>query len=444
MNFNVGVRLLLSKSGTTGDLLRQISPNFFLPKKWIERLCCQWLITVLVLSCTVPGISAAANSCDQTCRRQIDALVGQASALNADKRYTEAADLLERLLMEYPDVEDAAQQYRRALAGLESQQHNQPLLQAELPAQTDTSPHSWQASGDLQMRSGYSSNFNQAPTQPTIQLTLPDQTVTLELQPQFQKQAGFGIETQLSGNAGRLLTDKLQWQLRGELFNRETGYSGYADYQGVNLLSTLLQQWDDSAETGAALGFNSQRYGGNIYLYTTQMMLRHVGTKGIYCKPQGGLDLLWQRQYQNSLLDSRYTGLMVGALCDTTLGFYSATISAGWDWATSRRPGGDQQRTRLEILGIWSTDALINNSFIKAHTDVMFSNDMQSYSSWLSNGATRYMNRVGLGLDYDWPLTAIANNWRGTASVRWQNQDSNISLFETNTLDGWLGVRIVW
>jgi len=74
----------------------------------------------------------------------------------------------------------------------------------------------------------------------------------------------------------------------------------------------------------------------------------------------------------------------------------------------------------------------------------MYSNDMQSYSSWLSDGAKRYMNRVGVGLDYDWPLTAIANNWRGTASVRWQNQDSNISLFETDTLEGWMGVRIVW
>ncbi|MDP3875757.1 MAG: hypothetical protein Q8Q50_02115 [Methylobacter sp.] len=417
-----------------------------MPKKRAERLCWKWLIAVLLL-CTLPTIGAAANTCDQACRQQIDKLVRQASVLNTNKRYTEAADLLERLLMEYPDAEGAAQQYSRALAGLDSQQDNQPPAQPEQtepPEPADSSPHSWQTSGDLQMRGGYSSNFNQAPTQPTIQLTLPDETVTLELQPQFQQQAGFGMESQLSGNAGRLLTDTLQWQVRGELFNRETGYSGYADYQGANLLSTLLQQWDDGAESGAALGFNTQRYGGNIYLYTTQMMLRHTGKKGAYCKPLGGLDLVWQRQYQNALLDSRYTGLMLGALCDTTLGFYSATINAGWDWASSRRPGGDQQRNRLEILGIWPTDAVIKNSFVKAHTDVMYSNDMQSYSSWLSDGATRYMNRVGVGLDYDWPLTAIANNWRGTASVRWQNQDSNISLFETDTLEGWMGVRITW
>ncbi|MDO9139671.1 MAG: hypothetical protein Q7U38_05020 [Methylobacter sp.] len=397
----------------------------------------------VLLLCTLPTIGAA-NSCDQACRQQIDGLVHQASTLNNDKRYTEAADLLERLLMEYPDAEGAAQQYSRALAGLESPQDNQPLVQAEPSKQGDTSPHNWQTSGDLQVRGGYSSNLNQAPTQPTIQLTLPDQTVTLELQQEFQRQAGLGIETQLSMNAGRQLADKLQWQIRGELFNRETDYSGYADYQGANLLSTLMQQWDGGAETGAALGFNALRYGGDTYLYTTQMMLRHIGKKGAYCKPQTGLDVLWQRQHQNPLLDSRYTGLMVGVLCDTRLGFYSAAINAGWDWASSQWPGGDQQRTRLDMLGIWTTDAIIKDSFIKAHTDFLYSNDMQPYSAWLSNGAERYLNRIGLGLDYDWPLAAIADNWRGTASVRWQNQNSNISLFETNSLESWLGVRIVW
>ncbi|MFU8787398.1 MAG: hypothetical protein ACNA7G_00125 [Methylobacter sp.] len=413
-----------------------------MPKKTGGRLYCTWQMAVLAL---IFAAGTPANACDLTCLEQIDAQVRQAAALNADKRYTEAADLLERLLMQYPDAEDAVQQYSRALAGLESLAGIQPPQQTGQTEQINTSsPHDWQISGDLQIRGGYSSNLNQAPTQPSIQLTLPDQTVTLELQQQFQKQAGFGIETQLSANAGRLLTDKLQWQIRGELFNRETDYSGYADYQGANLLSTLMRQWDNGAETGAALGFNALHYGGDVYLYTTQMMLRHVGKKGAYCKPQTGLDLLWQRQHQNPLLDSRYTGLMVGALCDTGLGFYSAAVNAGWDWADSQRPGGDQQRTRLEMLGIWTTDALIKNSFVKAHTDFLYSSDMQSYSAWLGNGAARYISRVGLGLDYDWPLAAIADNWRGTASVRWQNQNSNISLFETDTLEGWLGVRIVW
>lgn len=252
------------------------------------------------------------------------------------------------------------------------------------------------------------------------------------------------MESQLTGNAERKITDKLHWQVRGELFNRETAYSGYADYQGANLLTSLMQHGDGGAETGVGLGFNALRYGGDVYLYTTQMMLRHAGKKGAYCKPQTGLDLLWQRQHGKPLLDSRYGGLMAGILCDTTLGFYSAAVSAGWDWASDERPGGDQQRGKLEMTGIWLTDAISQDSFLKANASILQSNDMQSYSPWLSNGATRYVRRIGLGLDYDWPLNIVANNWRGVAGVKWQNQSSNISLFETDTLEGWLGVRIAW
>jgi len=87
---------------------------------------------------------------------------------------------------------------------------------------------------------------------------------------------------------------------------------------------------------------------------------------------------------------------------------------------------------------------MIKDSFVKAYANVLQSNDTQAYSPWLSNGATKYISRVGLGLDYDWPLGVVADNWRGVASVKWQNQSSNISLFEMNTLEGWLGVRIAW
>lgn len=391
----------------------------------------------------------AANACDkalseeylQVCSQDLEWLVRYAASLNVKKRYAEAADLLERVLMEHPNVSGAVEQYNQALAGIDSQNIG---YRQELPVLQDIPSQQWQIHGGLQVRGGYSSNLNQAPSRSTVQLTI-SQTENLELfVPQFQKQAGFGVETQLAGSATRALGDKFQWQMRGELFNRETGYTGYADYQGAALQSSLMRQGDNGTETGAALGLNALRYGNNIYLYTFQMMLRHAGSKGAYCKPQMGMDVLWQRQHENPLLDSRYAGIMGGALCDTEIGFYNAAISAGWDWASSQRPGGDQQRVKLEVTGIWATDVLLQNSFIKARADLALSYDMQAYSPFLNNNATRHIDKTTLSLDYDWPLKWVGDNWRGVAGARWQNQNSNIGLFETDAVEGWLGVRTAW
>lgn len=393
---------------------------------------------------------STANACDkalnedslQACSQDPDWLVRYAASLNVKKRYTEAADLLEGVLMQYPEAGGAVEQYNRALAGIDSQNGAYPKIQ---PVQPSVPPQQqWQISTGLQIRSGYSDNLNQAPSQPSIQLTLPSGPVAVELQPQFRKQAGFGVESQLTANAMRTMADRLHWQVTGEFFNRQTEYGGYADYQGTNLLTSLMQNDDDGRETGGALRFGALRYGGDVYLYTGQLMLRHTGKKWGYCKPQIGGDFLWQRQDGRPLLDSRYAGLMTGVVCDTKAGLYSAAISAGWDWATSQRPGGDQRRGKLELTGVWFTDVMIKDSFVKAYANVLQSNDTQAYSPWLSNGATKYISRVGLGLDYDWPLGVVADNWRGVASVKWQNQSSNISLFEMNTLEGWLGVRIAW
>lgn len=388
---------------------------------------------------------STANACDQAlsenalqaCSQDPDWLVRYAASLNAKKRYTEAADLLEGVLMQYPDADGAVEQYNKALAGLDDRDGAHPDIQPILP-------QSWQINTGLQMRSGYSDNLNQAPSRSTIQLTLPSGPIAVELQPQFRKQAGFGVESQLTANAVRTMADRLEWQVRGELFNRETEYSGYADYQGANLLTSLMQSEGDGRETGGALGFNVLRYGGDVYLYTGQLMLRHTAKSWADCRPQIGGDFLWQRQDGRPLLDSRYTGLMAGVACDTRAGLYSAVISGGWDWATNERPGGDQRRGKLELTGIWFTDAVIQNSFARAYANILQSNDTRAYSSWLSNGATRHISRIGLGLDYDWPLAIVADNWRGMASVKWQNQNSNISLFEMNTLEGWLGVRVAW
>ncbi|MGZ5016536.1 MAG: hypothetical protein ACXV8U_12175 [Methylobacter sp.] len=403
-----------------------------------------WMVAYSFLA-----ISTAVNACDKTlskdnlqvCSQDIDWLVRYAALLNAKKNYAEAADLLEGALMQYPEAKGAVEQYNKALAGLDSQSGAYSNAQ---PKQPNVLSQQWHINTGLQMRSGYSDNLNQAPSHSTVQLTLPSGPVAVELQPQFRRQAGLGFESQLTANAMRTVADKLQWQVRGDLFNRQTEYGGYADYQGANLLTSLAQYEGNGRETGVALGFNVLRYDSDVYLYASQLMLRHTGKQWAYCQPQIGGDFLWQRQNGRPLLDSRYTGLMTGLICDTSLGLYSAVISTGWDWASNQRPGGDQWRGKLDVVGIWPTNVISHDSFVRAYANILQSNDMQAYSPWLSNGATRSISRIGLGLDYDWPLNIVADNWRGVASVKWQNQNSNISLFETNTLEGWLGVRIAW
>jgi len=388
---------------------------------------------VLATECDSQQINDPKASCHKSPEQQVQ----MAAELNAKQHYIQAADLIERLLMQYPQTEGAAEQYQLALDGMEGKHpvalNIQPLQQ-----------RAWQINSSLQMRSGYSTNLNQAPSSSSVQLTLPTGPIALNLLPQFQQQGGVAGESQLSVNAIREFSNKLQWQVKGDLYGRETGNGGYADYQGTNLFSSLMKHHDSGSETAVAMGFNALHYNVDTYLFASQLMLRHTGIQRHYCKPQSGIDLLWQRQQNNPLLDSHYSGLMIGALCDTPLGFYNINIGAGWDWAASQRPGGDQIRAKLDVAGIWNTPYIIETSFIKATTSYQESLDRQAYSPWLNYGATRQLSRLAVGVDYDWPLEVIVHNWRGVASVKWQNQDSNISLFTMNALEGWLGVRTAW
>ena len=404
------------------------------------------LIILLALVALKPQLTLAA-ACDSqqlndpksSCHKSPEQQVQMAAELNAKQHYIQAADLIERLLMQYPQTPGAAQQYQFALEGMEGK-HPVSINVQSLQHQSV-----WQINTAMQLRTGYSSNLNQAPSSSSVQLTLPTGPISLNLLPQFQQIGGVAGETLLSANAVRGFANKLQWQVKGDLYARETGSGGYADYQGTNLLSSLMRQHDNGSETTVAMAFNALHYNVDAYLFASQLMLRHTsGTQHLYCKPQTGTDLLWQRQQSNPLLDSHYTGLMIGALCDTPFGFYNINLGAGWDWAASERLGGDQLRGKLDVTGIWNIPYIIETSYLKTTVSYQESKDMHAYSPWLNYGATRQLSRIGFGLDYDWPLEVIVHNWRGVASVKWQNQDSNISLFTMNTLEGWLGVRTAW
>ena len=382
--------------------------------------------------------SQKTNDPTSACHKPPAQQVKLAAALNAKQHYIEAADLIERLLMQYPQAEGAVEQYQIALAGMEGQ-HPVSVTVQPIPQQS-----AWQVNTALQMRSGYSSNLNQAPGSSSVQFTLPTGPVYLNLLPQYRTQGGVGGEGLLSSNAIKGIGDHLQWQLKGDLYGRETGNGGYADYQGTNLTSALMSRHDKGSESAVIVGFNALHYAAGTYLLASQLMLRHTGVSYAYCRPQTGSDFFWQRQESNPLLDSHYTGLMVGALCDTPLGFYNVSLGAGWDWAANNRPGGDQVRGKLDVTGLWSTPFVLETSFIRATASYQENQDMQSYSPWLNYGAKRQLTRVGLGVDYDWPLDFILRDWRGVASAKWQNQDSNIGLFTMNTVEGWLGVRVGW
>ena len=403
------------------------------------------VLWLLAITASAPMI-ALASDCDSqplnypssSCHKSPEQQVKMAADLNATRHYIQAADLIERLLMQYPQTQGAAEQYQLALAGMEGRH---PIAISMQPLQQQ---HAWQINTALQMRTGYSSNLNQAPSSSVVQFTLPTGSVSLSLLPQFQQQGGVAGETLLTVNALRGFANNLQWQVKGDLYGRETGTGGYADYQGTNLFSSLMSHHDNGSETAVAMGYNALHYDASTYLYASQLMLRHTGVQRLYCKPQTGLDLLWQRQQSNALLDSHYTGLMVGALCDTPLGFYNVNLGAGWDWASSMRPGGDQARAKLDVIGMWGTPFISATSFIRAAVSYQESKDMQAYSPWLDYGAPRQLSRIAMGLDYDWPLEAIVHNWRGVTSIKWQNQESNISLFTMNTLEAWVGVRTAW
>jgi hypothetical protein len=395
-----------------------------------------WLSIPLTL--TAQACDLADQDQSEPCQIDSQSAIAVIESFLQQQRYVEATDQLEKILMLDPQNQTLEQAYRQLL----THQQTQAGQIGELPDTSATTTHQWQASGDLQIRGGYSNNFNRAPLQSEFTLTIPNNPIRVQLSPEFRPKVGLGNDIQLNAKAYKHYTDQLDWQLAGAFQSRQTGQDGYSDYQSGAIASAWYHKLQQGGGYALTLAGNTQHYANDINIYLIQAQLKRIWKAGNACHIAAGIESYWQHQGNTNNLDGSYAGGITSISCDIKQINYQALIGSGIDWATNQRLGGDQWRSRVALQTQLPIDFIKDNALLKISGTYQANQDQQSYSSLINNGQTRQYMRYELGLDIELPMPELLKNLKAVTAVSWQRQDSTIDIFKINILEAWLGVKI--
>ncbi len=400
------------------------------------------LIVLLWLSVTLPISAQACDLADQdqseTCQVDSQAAIAVIESLLKQQRYIEATDQLEKLLMLDPQNQTLEQAYRQLVT------HQQiSIAPIAAPANThSTDSDQWQVSGDLQIRGGYSNNFNRAPLQSEFTLTIPNNPIRVQLSPEFRPKAGLGNDIQLNAKAYKNYSEQLDWQLAGAFQSRQTGQDGYSDYQSGAIASAWYHKLQQGGGYAFTLAGNTQHYANDINIYLIQTQLKRIWKTSNACHIAAGIESYWQHQGNTNNLDGNYAGGIASISCDIKQINYQALIGSGIDWATNQRLGGDQWRSRIALQTQLPINFIKDHALLKISGAYQANQDQQSYSLLINNGQTRQYMRYELGLDIELPIPELLKNLKAVSAINWQKQDSSIDIFKINILEAWLGVKI--
>lgn len=378
-----------------------------------------------------------AQDCSTDCQTNSQSRVSYVERLLKQQRFAEASDQLEEILMQDPQNQTVERIYRRLL------QQQQSMLKSTLTGSGNTAYiNRWQSSGELQVRGGYSSNFNRAPLQSEFTLTIPNNPIRVQLDSQFRPKSGLGNDIQLAAKAHRSYSDQLDWQLSGNFQARQTGNEGYSDYQSGAISSGWYHKLEEGGGYALTLATNTIHYANDINIYLLQSQLKRIWKINSACNMAGGVEGYWQHQGNTNNLDGHYTGGIVGLNCDINQINYQAYVGGGLDWASSQRLGGDQWRSRIGLQAILPVTFIKDNALLKINGSYQANQDQQRYSMLIKNGQTREYMGYELGVDIELPISEILENLKAVAAVNWQKQNSTIDIFKIDVLEGWVGFKL--
>ncbi len=365
-------------------------------------------------------------------------LYQQAKRLNQQQRYQESADLLERLLMFEAQYPGARQLYQQTLKQLEQQ------LTGAMPQQTQISNH-WQWQRKIGISLGGGSNLNKAPLEKSVTLTLPEQKLDVILDKKQQPQAGLGEETLLFINAARRITPDQNLSFSAQLQHRVTEKHNYTDYLRFNTASVFQQRLNSGDQAGIALFTDILQYDNEERFYMLNLLGRYSWHNNSDCQPHLGLDWQWQHQKDTALYDMIYSGISVAAECRWHNDYYKFSLNGGREWTLNERPGGDQWRIRASLEQRWRLHWLFQDDQLSSYLDITYQKDINRYSALLDNGSVRNMVRFNVVGQYRWPLyRSPEQHWWGKLKVGWEQQHSNLELFEYRAFDAWIGIEVIW
>jgi len=389
-------------------------------------------VRILILSSYLLFISGKLLAETIPDSQTINGLLQYIQQLSSEEKYEQAADILERILMLAPEAKGVALTYEQILQRIDSSHQAQAA-----PSEKSQ----WQAQALLGLKIGGGNNLNRAPNVSTIFTTL-EQGSLLELSKEQRSQSGYGVETYGSVQTKNQLSDATQLNLQLHIANRTTNRENYTDYLDINGGIYLKHKLNNQDDIGLALYTDYISYDNASEFHALNLQSRYRWHSYQTCHQQIGMDIQWQHQANNSLFDALYTGLHGSLHCQVSSSAYSLEINAGNEWALQNRPGGDQSGGNLQLTHHLHAQWIINQAYFTSFVRYGYQHDQRGYSALLNNNAKRNLHLVSLGTKFRWPISQHYGHWFGIISLNWQQQYSDISLFEFNSLESWLGVEV--
>lgn len=424
--------------------------------------------------CDSPALQAA-NADEllthlQRCQNNAAFLARLGQLFNAEQRYPEAAEHLERAILFNPD--DAAPQmgYAIALAGsgdtLSALQLIGVLLaRTDLPepqrASLMAARARWAqaATASLQqtrlyagLRMGYDNNLMGAPNLTSLTLTFPGEVISLPLDGSNRPQPGAYLRADARLDHTRIQPDGTRWDINLGLLQR---HSRSVPEAGSSQAEALVERSRPGQPQGASLLQQAGHYiNASAALLDTRSGTRYrslgaaagwqweaLAAQGGACQWRLGGEAQHRDLASNNLLSGRYTGLTAQWSCSGLADApqWRLALRAGRDTPIhAQRPGGAQTEVALRALytmpmgpaSAWLTEAELS------HT-----RDATGYSPLLDNGARRRLHRMALRTEVQHTLQPGLSLLAGAELVA---QQANLPLFNMRSRGVYLGLRGSW
>lgn len=354
----------------------------------------------------------------------------------------EVLDQLEREIMLRPQLKELTALYVRLIEA--SDTHNTKINNIRDEDLGKVVKQGWDLQREIQVKEGYSNNFNRAPLNTNFILTIPNNRLLVQLDPKFQAQAGMGTDIQGELRGTSSISENLDWQLTGNAQIRQTEFDSYANYQLGVITSSWMFKHDGQKMDIAVVGGNIVRYDNDVKIYLAQAQLKRLWQYNKDCSVWAGADGYWQKSEQVANLSGVYGGATAGIGCQRNGYAYQFNIGSGEDFELENRLGAGQWRSRVMGQFVFPTDRWYKESALKLTASATYAKDEAPYSELLNNNAIRHYRRYEASIDYEFLLSDALKNLKAVSSLQWQKQDSNLNLFRSEAYEAWMGFKWKW
>lgn len=434
------------------------------------------------------SLDALLTQVDQ-CQTNAEFLAQLGFALNAQGRYAEALDHLERALMLDPGLKGARIDYAVALAGVGENASALTLIQSLLAdptlpdglapvlrrqiealtvtmsTQTASADRPMRVRGTAGLLMGYATNPLGSPNLSSLILTFPGFPVELPLDGSYLARPGsYGradASLALRYDAGAdvlydvfggvqafrsVLAESSKSQQAEFAIERLSGSNGLgagnstvAFYQGLSVFGL---------HTAAGVRYQSQLLTAGVELPGLTGWNLFSTSPTPNCRSRFGIEAFNRELSSNRLLSGLYGGISGQWRCYPLQGgYWQVGAVVGRDHVKqAARPGGDQIQYAARLSRLWLNRQWAPAGFERAGNlllvaAVMGTNDTTGYSPLLESGRVRQIHQFNVRAELQQQLNP---HWQLVWGVDWFQQRASLRLFTFGNVGPYVGLRTAW